>query len=429
MGGSSTAGGWDADEWWVEMVGARRVPNRRNGALTGSPFTITSARVRFEDVDQERRFFRQQLPLQRRVTRGVLAVVLLLIAAQWAMVQVLDGQSLSAASRWWLIGASAVTLVLLAGMWRDRGLRVTYRWLAAAAVLLPGLTGVVIAAGADVGVQPVLLVVAGVVVTYFTSRLDFVSTAAAALAYTAVTVPVWLLFAVVPGRTDVVYTLVATLFAHFVGIIEARRVHRELRVSFAQREDLKHLSAIDVLTGLANRRAFDDWIARVWATWQQSGTTPTVLMLDIDHFKRLNDTLGHAAGDVALRMVADSIRGALRKGNGHLVARYGGEEFVVLLPTEEHRVAHSIAERIGAAVRDSGIESAILPRDGSKPAANNPLTISIGIASARVSMERAQELVDAADRALYRAKDEGRNCVRCADEDEPLAAQQESYVL
>lgn len=385
-------------------------------ADTGLPFHVTRFRSRFDDPEREKRFALQQLPLQRRSTLAAVVVMALLTLGQIPLSRVAGGPVTSTEA--WALGIAAVVgLALAVAMSSDRTPSVTLGLISAAAILVPGMAAVVIAAGAEIGAQTILLVAGGVIVVYFSSRLDLLASVATALAYSGITITAWLLVGGPVQWADVVYTLVATALAHFAGIAEARRVHRELRSSFAQREDLRQLSAIDVLTGLANRRAFDERLAAVWRGWVTTGRTPTVLMLDIDHFKKLNDTLGHQAGDVALRMVAEAIRGCLRKGSDHQVARYGGEEFVVLLPAEDHRVAHAIAERIGAAVRGAGIEKAVISRRSTITAYGMPLTISVGIASARATMTAPQDLVDAADRALYRAKRDGRDCVRCEDDD------------
>jgi diguanylate cyclase (GGDEF)-like protein len=383
---------------------------------TGSPVHVTRFRARLDDPERERRFALQQLPLQRRSTLAAVVVMALLTLGQIPLTRVAGGAATSAEA--WALGiAAAVGLALAAAMSCDRTPSVTLGLISAAAVLVPGMAAVVIAVGAEIGAQTILLVVGGVIVVYSSSRLDLLASVATAMAYSAVTVPAWLLVGGPDRWADVVYTLVATALAHFAGIAETRRVHRELRTSFAQRENLRQLSAIDVLTELANRRAFDERLAAVWRGWVTTGRTPTVLMLDIDHFKKLNDALGHQAGDVALRMVAEAIRGCLLKGSSHQVARYGGEEFVVLLPAVNHRVAHVIAERIGAAVRGAGIEKAVISRCSTIAAYEAPLTVSVGIASARPTMTGPQDLVDAADRALYRAKRDGRDCVRCEDDD------------
>lgn len=166
-------------------------------------------------------------------------------------------------------------------------------------------------------------------------------------------------------------------------------------------EALAGLARRDALTGLPNRRAFDEALARELARADRGGAPLAVVALDVDHFKRVNDAHGHAAGDAALRAVAERARGALRAGD--LLARVGGEEFGALLPGAALADAREVAERIRAAV-----EAAPVP----VTAASVPLrlTVSLGCA-ARVSGEAAAALVGRADARLYDAKRGGRNRV------------------
>ncbi|MEO7126822.1 MAG: GGDEF domain-containing protein [Nakamurella sp.] len=401
------------------MATTRRAKFCANDAAAGSLFQITRVRARFDDPEREQRFIRQQFPLQRRSAWAAVVVMTLITMGQWPLARVVGNMPI-AGSRAWILGiGAAVGFLLSLVMWSDRSPKWTSGAVVAAAFVVPGMAAVVIAVGTELVSQVTLLVAGGVFVAYFSSRLDLLASTMTAFIYSAVTIPAWLLVGPTSRPADVGYTLAVASLAHFVGVAEARRVHQELRNSFAQREDLRQLSAIDVLTGLANRRSFNERSAAAWRVWTSTGRTPTVLMLDIDHFKRLNDTLGHQAGDIALRMVADAIRGSLRKGSNHQVARYGGEEFVVLLPAEEHHVAHAIAERIGAAVRGAGIEQAVVPRNSTIKSYDRPITLSVGIASAAKAMVNPQDLIDAADRAMYRAKGDGRDCVRCEDHDAP----------
>ena len=166
---------------------------------------------------------------------------------------------------------------------------------------------------------------------------------------------------------------------------------------------LSTLSTTDSLTGLANRRKFD----QVWQTeWQRAmrqGTRLAVIMLDVDFFKRYNDHCGHQAGDACLQQVANILAGGIQRA-GELVARYGGEEFVLVLPGADLAQAQASAERIRAAVQAAAI-----------PHPNSPLgpvvTISLGLAASIPDIgTHPEQLLHAADDALYQAKAQGRNC-------------------
>jgi len=163
-------------------------------------------------------------------------------------------------------------------------------------------------------------------------------------------------------------------------------------------ERVLDLAATDGLTGIANRRTFEDMLARSFTRAARAGVPLSLVMVDLDHFKALNDRHGHQAGDATLRRVAPALVSACRPGD--VVARYGGEEFAVLLPDTDQRDVAIVAERLRAAV-------AALVQD---PA----VTASIGAASFPTHAADATELVKAADDALYTSKRTGRNRVTVA---------------
>lgn len=168
-----------------------------------------------------------------------------------------------------------------------------------------------------------------------------------------------------------------------------------------QRDEQETLARRDPLTGLGNRRSFDESLDRAHRRARRQGQGLAVLMIDIDHFKRLNDTYGHPEGDRRLRAVAGILDGCLQRGDD-LLARYGGEEFIAALPSPDATHALGLGERLRASV-----EAAALPA----PVAT--VTISIGVAwQAPGEDGDPRGLVERADQALYRAKHAGRNCVR-----------------
>ncbi|WP_394790565.1 diguanylate cyclase domain-containing protein [Rhodoferax sp.] len=161
------------------------------------------------------------------------------------------------------------------------------------------------------------------------------------------------------------------------------------------------LSATDGLTGIANRRHFDTALATEWLRGARNHETLTLLLIDIDHFKLYNDHYGHLAGDACLRRVAQLLTGCVRRA-GELVARYGGEEFVLLLPATDRETARLVAQHCMDALEQERIPHA------SSPTAEY-VTLSIGIAYTVPDAEHNPEsLVEAADTALYRAKNAGR---------------------
>ena len=189
--------------------------------------------------------------------------------------------------------------------------------------------------------------------------------------------------------------------------LEARVETRTRELQEAYRK-MEQIASYDGLTEVLNRRALTD---RARHELSRAGRHPSpfsLALIDVDAFKRINDTAGHAAGDAVLREVARRLAGAIRASDD--VGRWGGEEFVVLLTSAGARDAATAAERLRSRVADTPIP---LP-DGS----TRPVTVSVGLVTTDGTTPAALDLdrlVDAADRALYRAKAEGRNTVRVAD--------------
>jgi len=172
-----------------------------------------------------------------------------------------------------------------------------------------------------------------------------------------------------------------------------------------ERDRLTALSQIDALTGLANRRQFDEALRRELARANRSGTGLALLMIDIDHFKLLNDTLGHRTGDDRLASVAAALRGCAMRATD-VVARYGGEEFVAILPAAGADEALTVAEAMRARVEGLDLAS---------PAPLGRVTVSIGAALLNnTDAETGTRLIERADTALYASKHAGRNRVTAA---------------
>jgi diguanylate cyclase (GGDEF)-like protein len=166
-------------------------------------------------------------------------------------------------------------------------------------------------------------------------------------------------------------------------------------------ELLEQLSVTDALTGLANRRQFDQHLYGEWQRSTRSGLPLSLLLIDIDHFKRYNDHYGHLAGDACLRQVAAILYDCAQRA-GELVARYGGEEFALLLPGADADVAITVAQRCMDELARARIPHAASP-------VADCLTFSIGVATVVASAELVPEsLVRSADEALYRVKSGGR---------------------
>jgi diguanylate cyclase len=194
--------------------------------------------------------------------------------------------------------------------------------------------------------------------------------------------------------------------------LEEKLKHATSRLQAVERETLHlrgHLrkrkvqAMSDPLTGISNRMAFEERLAREFGRWKRYGTSLTLMILDVDHFKRINDTYGHRAGDKALKLIAIVLRRNIRETD--MLARYGGEEFAIVAPQTPTEGILVLAEKLRVAV-----ERAEFHYHGMSV----PITISSGFASFR-SGDTPDDVFQRADKALYRAKAEGRN--RCCSGD------------
>jgi diguanylate cyclase (GGDEF)-like protein len=195
----------------------------------------------------------------------------------------------------------------------------------------------------------------------------------------------------------------------------ARRSDRQLTALLDQRtaqltealDRVEQLATTDPLTGIANRRRFAEFLQREWKRALRSHTPITLVMVDVDFFKRFNDSHGHLAGDECLRRVAAALQTVARRPSD-LAARYGGEEFAVVLSGTSQERALAIAESIRRSVEDLRV-----PHEASP--VSPYVTVSVGVAVASpIDGGTPELLIFSADEALYRAKAEGRNCVACS---------------
>jgi diguanylate cyclase (GGDEF)-like protein/PAS domain S-box-containing protein len=163
------------------------------------------------------------------------------------------------------------------------------------------------------------------------------------------------------------------------------------------------LANMDALTGVANRRSFDEFLEGEWLRAVRARTPTSLLMIDVDHFKRYNDRYGHVSGDHCLRLIAETIASSIHRSTD-LLARYGGEEFAVVLPNTDANGAQSIAEQIRTA-----LEQRQIPHEDNSPGV---VTVSIGCATQTPGLRSLPtQLIEISDEALYRAKSAGRDCI------------------
>jgi diguanylate cyclase (GGDEF)-like protein len=218
--------------------------------------------------------------------------------------------------------------------------------------------------------------------------------------------PAPLLLASSPGD----FAVAVTMGVYFLYVVLALlRSHREYQHQldvddqlWQQRDQYEKLSRTDPLTGLANRRHFSTQLEQCVAQARRTGAPLSLMVLDLDHFKRINDEHGHEAGDACLARFAERMRASL-DGPGVHLARLGGEEFAALLPDLVPAEAAARAETLRASLAGP----VLARREG-----DQRITVSIGVAGLDPAREDGTDLFRAADRAMYRAKSDGRDCVR-----------------
>ncbi|MGZ5012176.1 MAG: diguanylate cyclase [Methylobacter sp.] len=184
---------------------------------------------------------------------------------------------------------------------------------------------------------------------------------------------------------------------------ESKKEMQLLRQELAQ---ARETAKTDALTGLLNRRAFDQKLNEYIENHKQSNVELCLLILDIDHFKQINDTFGHQMGDNVLRYTANLMKQHITEH--HCAARYGGEEMAIIMPNTSLNQAMEIAERIRASLAQHPLKLR-----GSKKSIGK-VTISIGVSSFQIN-DSLESLIERADKAMYQAKDNGRNQVMAED--------------
>jgi diguanylate cyclase (GGDEF)-like protein len=249
------------------------------------------------------------------------------------------------------------------------------------------------------------LMVTMLFIIYLYLPIRFAASVALAAAFSIVTPTWWALLAhpSMPGP-EIYRGILWLLLANALGFVAANNLQRSQRTQFAQSLLLQQLLSTDSLTGIANRRRFDEALAREWRRCRRVGAPLSLLMIDVDHFKPYNDQFGHQQGDECLRQVARVLVDGVGRP-GDVLARYGGEEFLCLLPETGMAGALAVADKLAALVRQADIYHPRSP-------AGARLTISIGAATAKDLSVEPQALMAFADKLLYAAKAAGRNQIK-----------------
>ncbi|HEX7050383.1 MAG TPA: GGDEF domain-containing protein [Longimicrobiales bacterium] len=201
---------------------------------------------------------------------------------------------------------------------------------------------------------------------------------------------------------EVATVLMFVVMGLYTGVVY-ERLRRERREMIELRRRLARLALTDSLTGLPNRRRFEEILRSELERLKRYGGNCALAMIDVDYFKNYNDVLGHLAGDTVLRELATLMRGQLRLSD--VLARYGGEEFALVMVNTPKDEAYQTIDRLRRAVSQH-------PFRGAHVQPGNHITISAGVATAPPDGETYEELVQRADSALYAAKRRGRNCVQ-----------------
>jgi diguanylate cyclase (GGDEF)-like protein len=348
----------------------------------------------------EAEFARLQLAENRTLIRVTSLVALLLTAVRGAEQLLLDvWTQLQIGQFAGVLGSSLALAALAWGPWFER------LYLPAAQVLVPlrgALVALTVAGVAASGQLEALMLLPVVVIGPF---LVFGLRFNAALAAVALTIAVYAAAALYFGLALplVIRSCVLLLVVAAACGVVARTLERSAHARFLETHAMAELAQHDALTGVKNRRVFDEQLGELWQRAIEAERAIAVLMLDVDHFKAYNDRYGHQAGDRALRHVAQVVQAFVTEP-GDLVARYGGEEFAVLLYDVDPSGVESLAERMRKAV----VALALEHRDSRV----GVVTISVGAAVVEPSVDRrARGAVQLADEALYQAKTRGRNRV------------------
>lgn len=208
--------------------------------------------------------------------------------------------------------------------------------------------------------------------------------------------------------TDIVVSLIFFFGACFVWLVNTLSLKTALDVRRISM--LEHENITDTLIDIYNRRYFDRRIEEEFERAYRYGLPLSILLIDIDHFKRVNDTYGHQAGDTVLKNLGKFLVDAVR--NTDIVARYGGEELCIIATNTMGAAAAELADRLRQVIGDT----AMVPADEKRGLPPVHITVSIGVSAVHKDIKTSEELLKSADIALYKAKDEGRNQVIAASE-------------
>jgi diguanylate cyclase (GGDEF)-like protein len=304
------------------------------------------------------------------------------------------------------VACPALVVILLATY--VPALRHRYQSIAAFAVIVNGLSVMAISALAAGSGQPQFQMGDVLVIVYATLFLGLLFRFVLAVAVCLLCAFVTIGLALGVHGQDLVFAASVLVATALMAVLSAARVERLTRTTFVETQLLNDIAERDGLSGLYNRRMFDTLTRRLWQQAQREHAALQVILVDIDHFKRFNDLYGHQAGDDCIRRVAGVIGNAARRPLD-FCARYGGEEFALVLFAPSGVDAGGLPEQLRRDIMSQAVQ-----HDDSDAA--SVITVSVGSAIAEPGSKRSLAgLIQAADEALYRAKQTGRNRVLHVD--------------
>ena len=368
-------------------------------------------RLRFTpetESEFQRYFIQRSLPRARWATAIYLALVAVVTAINMRGTMTPVGQAIVEPIYLLRLGVACPALVAILAATVVPELHRHYQWIASTAVIITGMSVMVISGLAAAAGMPqfqmgdVLVVVYATLFLGLLFRAVLVVATALLLSFTGIGV-----FLGVSGE-HLIFAGSVVFATTLMSVLSALRMERLLRANFIENRLLNDIAERDGLTGLYNRRMFDNLTNRLWLQAQRNQETLQIILVDIDHFKPYNDLYGHQAGDNCIRRVATIIARATKRPFD-FCARYGGEEFALVLYAPSGDDATALSEQIRRETMALNI-----PHGHSDAA--GILTVSIGSATAEPDTKRSLAgLIQSADEALYRAKQLGRNRVLHVD--------------
>ena len=353
-------------------------------------------------------FIQRSLPRARWATAIYLALVAVVTAINMRGTMVPFGQSLLEPIYLLRLGVACPALVVILAATVIPELQRHYQWIAGTAVIVTGISVMLISGFAAAEGLPQFQMGDVLVVVYATLFLGLlfrgVLVVATALLISFIAIGLFLGV----SSEHLIFAGSVVFATTLMSVLSALRMERLLRANFIENRLLNDIAERDGLTGLYNRRMFDNLTSRLWLQAQRNQESLQIILVDIDHFKPYNDLYGHQAGDNCIRRVATIIARATKRPFD-FCARYGGEEFALVLYAPSGSDSTALAEQIRR-------ETMALSIPHAHSDAAGILTVSIGSATAEPDTKRSLAgLIQSADEALYRAKQLGRNRVHHVD--------------